>query len=156
MNNILVLIIHPLFIPIHPLEDEWVKIDPHSSPFIPIPHSSAMPCKESRRSEVRGGKEAVSSSVVQRKKPRGQGRYRAELLLQFAKLGSSQAYILKRRTLIQVPCGVLLSNDWQGLLDLSVTSFIPSHFILCMRIFCVRIGWRKYLNECTPFGYVSL
>ena len=34
MNNILILIIHPLFIPIHPLEDEWVKIDPHSSPFI--------------------------------------------------------------------------------------------------------------------------
>ncbi len=33
MNNILVLIIHPLFIPIHPLKDEWVKIDPHSSPF---------------------------------------------------------------------------------------------------------------------------
>ncbi len=33
MNNILFLIIHPLFIPIHPLEDEWVKIDPHSSPF---------------------------------------------------------------------------------------------------------------------------
>ena len=23
-------------------------------------------------------------------------------------------------------------------------------------IFGVRIGWRKYLNECTPFGYVSL
>ena len=33
MNNILVLIIHPFFIPIHLLEDEWVKIDPHSSPF---------------------------------------------------------------------------------------------------------------------------
>ncbi len=33
MNNIRILTIHPLFIPIHPLEDEWVKIDPHSSPF---------------------------------------------------------------------------------------------------------------------------
>ena len=34
MNNILVLAFHPLIIPIHPLEDEWVKIDPHLSPFI--------------------------------------------------------------------------------------------------------------------------
>ena len=22
--------------------------------------------------------------------------------------------------------------------------------------FCVRIGWRKYLYACTPFGYVNL
>ncbi len=27
---------------------------------------------------------------------------------------------------------------------------------ICMSILGVRIGWRKYLNECTPFGYVSL
>ncbi len=27
---------------------------------------------------------------------------------------------------------------------------------ICMNRFGVRIGWRKYLNECTPFGYVSL
>ncbi len=33
MNNQNEDIIHPLFIPIHPLEDEWVKIDPHLSPF---------------------------------------------------------------------------------------------------------------------------
>ncbi len=24
--------------------DEWVKFNPHSSPFIPIPNSSDMPC----------------------------------------------------------------------------------------------------------------
>ncbi len=33
MNNILILSIHPPFIPIHPPTDEWVKSDPHSSPF---------------------------------------------------------------------------------------------------------------------------
>ncbi len=33
MNNILVLSIHPLFIPIHTLKGKWVKTDPHSSPF---------------------------------------------------------------------------------------------------------------------------
>ncbi len=27
---------------------------------------------------------------------------------------------------------------------------------ICMSIFGVRIGWMKYLNECMPFGYVSL
>ncbi len=27
---------------------------------------------------------------------------------------------------------------------------------ICMSIFGVRIGWRNYLNACTPFGYVSL
>ena len=27
---------------------------------------------------------------------------------------------------------------------------------ICMSIFGIRIGWRKYLNEYTPFGYVSL
>ena len=35
MNNQNEDIIHPLFIPIHPLGYEWVKIDPHSSP-LPI------------------------------------------------------------------------------------------------------------------------
>ncbi len=27
---------------------------------------------------------------------------------------------------------------------------------ICMSIFVVRIGWRKYLNECAHFGYESL
>ncbi len=27
---------------------------------------------------------------------------------------------------------------------------------ICIGRFGVGIGWRKYLNECTPFGYVSL
>ncbi len=27
---------------------------------------------------------------------------------------------------------------------------------ICMSRFGVRIGWRKYLYECTPLGYVNL
>ena len=27
---------------------------------------------------------------------------------------------------------------------------------ICISRFCVDIGWKKYLNECMPFGYVSL
>ncbi len=27
---------------------------------------------------------------------------------------------------------------------------------ICMNRFGVRIGWRKYLYECTPFEYVNL
>ncbi len=27
---------------------------------------------------------------------------------------------------------------------------------ICMSRFGVRIGWRKYMYECTPFGYVNL
>ncbi len=27
---------------------------------------------------------------------------------------------------------------------------------ICVSRFGVRIGWRKYLYECTPFGYVNL
>ncbi len=55
----------------------------------------------------------------------------------------SQAYMPKRRTPIQVLpickffCYLLITN-------------------ICISVIGVRIGWRKYLNECTPFGYVSL
>ncbi len=62
----------------------------------------------------------------------------------------SQAYIPKKRTLIQV---LFLTHFFCYFLmhyHLTVSATV------CMSRFCVRIGWRKYLNECTPCGYVSL
>ncbi len=42
-----------LFIPIHPLEDEWVKIDPHSSPFpIHMLYPAKLPNSRQNRSYI--------------------------------------------------------------------------------------------------------
>ncbi len=51
----------------------------------------------------------------------------------------AQVYIPKRRTLIQV---------------LPFLKFLC--YLLMHEQIGVRIGWRKYLYECTPFGYANL
>ncbi len=59
-----------------------------------------------------------------------------------------QVYIPKRRTLIQV------LTPLKFLCYLLMNIFGKMN--ICMSRFGVRIGWRKYLYECTPFGYVNL
>ncbi len=84
----------------------------------------------------------------------------------------SQPYIPKRRTLIQVIplckfsdgeiySGVELTSwtfQWdltECLMHEQTTKGFDKMNIYISR-FGVRIGWRKYLNKFTPFGYVSL
>ncbi len=74
----------------------------------------------------------------------------------------SQVYIPKRRTLIQVlprpNFGYTQTNGQADKRTLPIPlspCFVIDKYIWTGNKRCVRNDWRKYLNKCTPFGYVS-